>query len=87
MMKYKRGDRVRIISKSFGDTLAWVKERKGFYRWEDTGWIRRIELGTPNYYVVSYLPLDNKDYGGGDFYLEKDLVPYYENLPEELFEI
>jgi hypothetical protein len=79
---YKRGDRVRIISKTIGESLSSVKLREGS-EWQNTGWIRRCD---ESYYVVSYIPLDDSNFGG-DFYKEKDLVLYNEDLPDELFDL
>ena len=85
--KFKMGDRVRVVSKSKGDTLDLVETR--YYAKYGCEWNRIGIVANVNYSVdIDYVVLSEEKKAGGDFYKEHDLRGMHEDeIEKELFEI
>ena len=82
-MKYKKGDKVKLVSKSRGRSFDEVKNANNTHlkaEWDRTGQIERIERG---YYVIRYHNIPSV---AGDYYEEQDILSCDE-IESELFEI
>ena len=74
-MKFKIGDKVRILSKSVGGGLSTSNIFKEAGKERGNYWVVRIEDDTYYKGVKRYLVVDSiKDGTSGDHFLEKDLI-------------
>jgi hypothetical protein len=75
--KFNIHDKVLIKSKSYGRNYYKVLSQKRYKVDKYTGYlIGYITRRETYYYVISY---EKNDYGGGDYFLEKDLLEYFDS--------